>query len=295
MKPPDLLAMGTLEALQALEAEAMQGSLRIKSLHEERFRSFRDKLRRFFLGHFVLTRQAELPSVQTWDPLTTQRDGTLRQLVTEFRDDVAAAAEDDDQLIEEDLDGAMVEGHNRELWLLAMGGLPAWNYDALPEEDVRLDMLLAAGVAGVSWRTRLDRWQDLTDRRGAQWLRASVVGGRSLDETEQGLDATERQFSTRVTGLYENELWRAHLLGARLARELVQREFALEEVWLARESRPGVLDPLVCPICEALHLTVTALEPVTDSHPGCRCRKVPVPAGYQPTPMSYAEFLTRRG
>jgi FAD/FMN-containing dehydrogenase len=64
------------------------------------------------------------------------------------------------------------------------------------------------------------------------------------------------------------------------------------EAALARTLPDGRLDPLVCPVCAAKHMTVTSDRPVDHSHPGCRCIKVPMPRNFTPVaPLSFESFL----
>jgi hypothetical protein len=116
-----------------------------------------------------------------------------------------------------------------------------------------------------------------------------VAGGRTLDDTLLGVDGAFATFNGRVAGLVGNELHRAAAAGADIALTAARRDHDIIEVWVTTG------DHLVCPICEALHLTVTRKQPVTDSHPGCRCWKVPIPANYQPNSLSYAAFLSSLG
>lgn len=286
-KPPDILTMGAREAIVALQREELRVGNRLRQDHESRFRSFREQLRRAFLSHFVLKVVPDRETVQVWDAVKATRDDLPRQLTEQLVTLTEEIEEADQILFEDTLDEAFVTGYRRELWLLTMGGLPGGQYASqLPDETFRTGLLIAAGVGGLSWLERLRRWRRWHVDRTSRWVASAVVGEQSLADTEFMTQAMERQYVRHVQGLLGNELHRAAGLGSTAALSVARRDFAIAEVWVTMD------DGLVCPICEPLHLTVTDLQPVTDSHPGCRCWKVPVPAEYEPSRISYEEFLS---
>ena len=116
-------------------------------------------------------------------------------------------------------------------------------------------------------------------------MHASIVGGHSLDDTLAGLNRITDSFTGRVQGLVENEMVRAFDTGGDIALQAVGDDHAVTEVWVTRADR------LVCGICAPRHMKVTALQPITDSHPGCRCRKVPVPDDFTYTDVDYDDLF----
>ena len=287
-KPPALLAKTTLEILRELEREQYDLKKQFTAYHDDLFRSYTDTIKREFLRYLVPGPEPR------WDAQAAIRAGVPDELADSFEELTAALTDTDEDTFEEELDDALEEGFDQELWLLALGGLPAEQYaEELPPAEGRSAILLAAGVGGLSWAARMQTHRYEVDAKMRQWLKATIAGGRPLDETLGGVDHLTRRFDTRLIGLFDNEHYRAHGLGAEMALGAARQDYEIVEVWVARTNPDGSLDRLVCPVCEALHLTVTAAQPVTDSHPACRCRKVPVPAGYQETPVTYAEFLRR--
>lgn len=288
MNVPEQLKRSVWEGIRALQKEEIQQTEDLRSIYAPLLRSYRESLRRAFLGHFViqLPKRPDGPPETVWNPLAVTELTNPESDFPVVEDVTAALLDESEQDIELALDDALVEGHRRELWLLELGGINTAPYtDSLPDEEHRTSLLLIAGVVGASWVERLARAGQDHVRKVNQWLRASVAGGRPLDETLTGIERIGEQFVNRVTGLTGNEMHRAYGLGGSVAREAAGRDHHLTEVWVTRE------DKIVCPICADLHLTVTLKQPVTDSHPACRCSKVSVPVNFQPTARSYADFV----
>lgn len=280
---PDLLKLSVREGTKALEKEERQAGEDMRAFYAPLFRSYREELRRAFLGHFVLKPvEPGAPPVTVWDPLVLMDPEAEFPDLSQLSE---ALAEESDEFIEGTLDEAMEEGHRRELWLLGLGGLDPLPYaDSLPDSNRRAELLLVGGIAGLSWRERLRAAARDFEQRTTRWVSGSVRGGRSLDDTLDGVDRMGAQFANRATALVGNEMYRAFGSGAAIALAAARRDHDITEVWVTRE------DKIVCPLCAALHLTVTLKQPVTDSHPACRCGKVPVPVGFTPTAKSYREF-----
>lgn len=286
---PEPLTAGAFVALEALE-QYTRGSLAdLDQWHKEMFRAYREDLAAYF-------RRYSKPG-RTLDPDTTPPDVWAIEavqsrvpvdLATSFAELSEALYNEDTDAMADWLDDALVEGHQRELWLLALGGLDVDEYrDALmpEEEEDRLTLLLALGLFGASWLSRRAAWRDDVTGKVTRWVEASIVGGRTLDETLTGFDRITETFTGRVKGLVENEMVRAFDSGGGLALEAVEQDHDITEVWVTRD------DPLVCGICKPRHMKVTPLQPITDSHPGCRCRKVPVPVDYEPTDVDYDQLF----
>lgn len=290
---PDRLATDARAALAALQADT---NVRVRSLqlyHKEVFGQFRKQLQALFLANSVTPRPTEDvdgTAIPARPPFWNSSRQAAAEAADSF-DDVSDALYDEDvNLMEDGLDEAMVDGHTRELWLLTEGGLDGARYaPSLPNRARRVTLLLIAGVLALNWQQRRATWRDTSRQQVRQWLNASVTGGLTLDETLQGYDRLTTQLSQRVGQLYDDERVRAYGTGADIALQAARRDGEIAEVWVTRQ------DKLVCPICEALHGTVTPLQPITDSHPACRCVKVPVPANLRDNPVEFTDFLQSLG
>jgi len=290
LRVPDPLSEGAMVALAALEAYATTSLADLDEWHKEMFRQYEDELAGYFRRYSrpgrVLDPDSERTPPDVWaiEAVQGQVVGDLAQSFAELSE---ALYVEDIGAMEEWLDAAMVEGHQRELWLLAMGGIDIDPYvESIPDdEDERTLLLLALGVAGLSWLVRRGQWRDRVTADAVQWMHASIVGGQSLDDTLTGLNRITDSFTGRVQGLIENEMVRAFDTGGDIALQAVGDDHAVTEVWVTRADR------LVCGICAPRHMKVTALQPITDSHPSCRCRKVPVPDDFTYTDVAYDDLF----
>lgn len=252
------------------------------------FESFAQELSRDFLQLFVAP-YPEMPAGsarwQAGDPATI---AAVADLSDRFVQGLAAVESEALAAMDEDLPDAFTAGYEQALWELQQLGLE----DALDAEDAGdpeeiLAILTGASIGGVPYGARLAAWTGLGQSKFQQALRTSVAGGYSLDDTLALYGASVGAVSQGAAGLGGNELFYAAALGSAAAFAL----FGAIEVWLTRE------DERVCPICAALNRTITRKLPVRDSHPGCRCDKVPwLAAAMTPSPpLSWGAFQARRG
>jgi hypothetical protein len=287
-RAPEPLSAGALVALEALE-QYTRGSLAdLDEWHKAMFAAYKEDLAAYFRRYAQPGRVRDPDTLppDVW-AIAAVQDRVSGDLATSFAELSEALYLEDTDAMEEWLDDALVEGSQRELWLLALGGIDIDEYrDALPEEaEDRSLLLLTLGVLGASWLARRASWRDDVTQKVTRWTEASIVGGRTLDETLAGFDRITDTFTGRVKGLVENEMVRAFDAGGGLALEAVAQDHDLTEVWVTRA------DVLVCGICAPRHMKVTPLQPITDSHPGCRCRKVPVPADFVYTDVAYDDLF----
>jgi hypothetical protein len=170
--------------------------------------------------------------------------------------------------------------------MLALGGVPI-TPDA-PSRDMTRRALLAAGVAGLAFPDRLNVWTNDARQKWGSMLRADVARGAELGETVDHLILTGEGLMGRVLGLSQNELHRGYLLGTDLAFAQHERYIG-GSIWVTRN------DPLVCELCISKHMTLTEDIPIEDSHPNCRCVKVPWLFTMSGTPVDYVGFLQQIG
>lgn len=284
---PDPLSAGAQEALDVLQQYTQTELANLDAIHRELFQTYREELADYFASHADQPPPAEdgTPQPKVWG-FNAIRLNITPELAASFDELSEALYEADVDAMDDGLDDMLVEGYDRELWLLAMGGIDIDVYrEQVPEKQSRHTLLLALGVLGMSWMTRRERWRDDATQRVNQWTRASIVGGRTLDDTLEGYDRLTGQFTGRVKGLYGEELARAHGVGADVALTVAQRDHDIYSIWWA------ILDTLTCPFCAALHGKVTTLQPITDSHPACRCRLIPLADSYVETNVAFADLF----
>lgn len=270
---PDLLQTGVRETIQALQAEELSLSAQLRNAHRARFRSYREQLRRWFLSYFVLVPNREdekAPPKQVWDTLKVVRDGLPEEASLQLRRTLGDSFDEDALLLEDALDNNYLVGWQRQLWLLALAGVVI---SQLPEES----------PASLDALTRLSHWYSKAHYQTSQQVRAAMLTGGNLPDTLGVLDLQLESLTGRVDALIGNEAFIAARRGADDVLSYVTEAYV--DVWLTED------DELVCPICRPLHLTVTTLQPLVDTHPGCRCWKVPVPARYEANPIAYEDYI----
>jgi hypothetical protein len=216
--------------------------------------------------------------VNRWDLGDAHRNGVIQDLSSDAHESLAAAADD----VTDDMQSVMVDAYQDGYAMAAFdmyrGGLAT--ADQLEEQ---LDPPTPehvhhwgrnAAIAGVALAARIRRWMGDTTVRNRLVLNAAAGQGSTLPETQLQIETLGEQLANRLGTLGTAELQRAFYAGQRLALTQLFGDVvpaALQgDLWLTRR------DNKVCPICWALHGTITTLEPVDDTHPGCRCVKVPL-------------------
>lgn len=225
--------------------------------------------------------------VSNWDLVTAKREGVDDDLYEDAVDLLDVAEEEVTDDIEDTLEDGIRDGFAAALWDLYRAGRISEDQliDVDIPDDDAIGAFLAAGVGGIATAARVSRWFGDAKVRSRLGITAMLGRGMTLSEGQDLFDTIGAQLGGHLEGLAASELQRAFEFGQKLAldRALVGREpgeHDVDLVWLTRR------DGKVCPLCQALDGTVTLLEPIVDSHPKCRCIKVPV---------FYADELEIRG
>jgi hypothetical protein len=277
------------ETLEALEQLIQARGQALANHHADTFEEYRRDLESAFLTYSFLPEPTPFdpseppPLIQRqWNPLTFHRQGQAEALES-FAAMMDVLQEVDADDFRETLDDAADEGYARELWMLQLAGMDTEALaDFVPGDwDATLR---DSAYAGQDWETRLTAWNTSTTDKMRRWLTALALAGGVWAETSENYARLMRQHTGHVAGLLANETFRAFTTGAMVGVAVAERALgvAIPEVWLCRTDATGRPDPLVCPVCKPLHMTVTTLRPVDDTHPGCRCIKVPLPANTVP-------------
>lgn len=277
---PDFILQTAWQKIARLQAREFDALRDVHAYFDRLIPDFRRDLENYFLQHFVL-------GVVRPKPTFLDTPG-LDELTTSF-DTIVDAVEDN---IEEDLDERLADEYDESYWF-ALWELRTWGIDveeAPPPPDRKgiLALILAAGIAGLNHRDRLRTWGQTYRQKFREWVSSSARIGRDYDDIMSGVDRVFDAWRGRVTALAGDELHRAHLGGTRAAWGVVPNAI-VGEVWLTRE------DPLVCPLCREKHLSITNDQPIEDSHPACRCIKVPILLTATGVPVDYLAFLRSIG
>jgi hypothetical protein len=292
-KIPELLHQSAAQIVLDFQLRELDIADKIKSTYKKILGDFREELTRDFYRHFyiVLNKDKE-PS---WDFTKAKKLGLLTAIPDKFDSQVETAERAVALEMEDELDSAFQSAFSFELWNLYQLGVDTTDADFL-DPDLIDSMLIAAGISGLSYLDRLSRWTKVYQTKFRSWFKGAVSSGMNATQTQIGLLTLENNLENSVVSLGKNELRRGYLLGQQVARDQYEDEIK-GEVWLAREDPvTHQLEQGVCLFCASLHLTITELQPITDSHPNCRCSKAPIPLSRQTgQPIDYAAFLQMIG
>jgi hypothetical protein len=248
----------------------------IRPLYEQLFPQFNEKLQQFFLRTFFTMERGR----QVFNLQAARQAGLLGWL-EEF-DDMLEAVEDEAVLfMDESLQEAHDDGYAMGLWMLRLNGVPV-EERAIPDDA--LAYLAAGAFAGVAWAERAEAHRFLARQKFETALRQAEVSGEGFEVLAEPTSRLQRTYRYGLDTLATNELYRARLQGQLRALEPYGTDVPM--VWITAE------DERVCPKCEPLHLTITDLVPVDDTHPDCRCIIVPFMSDYEGTVLPFETFLS---
>lgn len=300
--PPPLLVDAARDALDDLERAIADRSVELERRHADLFAAFRSSLEALFVGYSLFptpqpwTPEEGPPNLSpTWNPLRVRQAGLLVEVTQLFRDLMEQLEQADTELFTDMLQEAAENGYDRGLYQLALAGLTLPDDVDDQEPDDWDPLIRDQDINGMDWSDRLGVWGAVTTDKVGRWTRASMLGGRPLQDTLDGFNRLAVGHTQHVLGLFSNEAYRAFALAGVIAAGIVAQTSGaqLREAWVCRTMPGGALDWKVCPVCAAKHMTVTDELPIRDSHPGCRCIKVQVPDDYVPTPQSFESFQAR--
>lgn len=248
------------------------------------FEDYRHELERHFAQFFVVP-YPDMTAPKVWSTALAP-PGLTMVLQDQFNAGLAEVVEEAQTALTDDLTEGFLTGYEHGLWLLDMAGVDISDLPEAADPDEVEAFLLDNGIEGATYLDRLGVWAGVGSAKVAQILASSLAAGLTLDETMRMYTGAMNTVAGGIGSLGGNELFRAMALGAALAYGLKDED----EVWVTEE------DELVCPICLPLHLTVTELQPITDTHPSCRCQKVPRSMASRRVSFTpFSTFATRQG
>lgn len=275
---PFLLQQTIPEKIAELQRREFDLTYRVRHPYEEVLRSWREELERSFLSHFYITLGPAKQPV--WNPAAA--DAIEERLIEPLETAITEVEDDLLDGLEEEEDDAYQLGLLYGLWGLSLDGADVEAY-SMPEEGSYRNLVTAAAIFGLPLAARLRAWGDTYVDKYRRALRGSVVQGSTLMDTLGTIDLLQRKLPAQVASLAANEVFRAFTQGERKA----YTDFGRAWIWVTRA------DERVCPLCAPLHLTITTLVPVDDTHPDCRCSILPLTTGYTPAPSTFATFAQR--
>jgi len=276
-----------LQRRREFQAREFSFKAKLDDEFERPFEMFQKELDRYFAQFFILPFPDLSPEeTPAWNTVQAASLGTVDALTQQFQDEIMDAADDALEEFDDTLAGAYAAGYEQGLWALFLGGVDgALDEEPIDEEDA-LEALLAAQINGLDYRDRVGAWAGVATQKVNGALRYAVATEQPFPETLSRLGGIAATVKAGLAGLGSNELFWALALGAAAA----YNRFDEAEVWVTMD------DEKVCPICWPKHLTVTTDQPIRDSHPNCRCEKLPqsMVQGRARTYVPYSVFQARR-
>lgn len=269
----------TYQKIHAIQSREWAAGARIDRFYDALTQSHRRVLEDAFFRYFVYP----LDSQPRWDAVSALRSdvaATVNDRYIAATDDIL----DETELTSDDeLDESFLQGWYFGLWDIYQAG---GDVDiAVPPTSEAIEAAIAgAAIGGLSLMERARRWIGDSRLKHSTGVRAVILSEETLPGTLQWYDGIASVLTNRVSSLVVGEIHRAFELGQASAVGLFP-DMLLGEVWVTRE------DAQVCPRCQALHLTVTDLKPIVDSHPNCRCFKVPIVDGAGSRPIDFTLFM----
>ncbi len=295
-QPPAWLFAAAAHRVHLTRERELSAKTRFHYEMQTRWRTFRDGISSYFGRNFLQHQPALTEDLFNADGEREARpiklapvwDLTYAKLLNTagvFDEALNEQVDDAGDLLDgyqDEIDQSAQDGYATGLWLISQQGV-----DVSQSKGHGLSALQLAGIAafgGVSFRDRADRWLVDYQDKATRNFAASMVSGETLDETLGTLDAINNQTQANLAGLIAEELYFAYVAGTDAAVDLYAGELD-GELWVT------AADEKVCPVCAPLHLTITPLIPISDTHPNCRCWKIPLSSAGLYAPSVYETFV----
>lgn len=264
-------------ALQQREWSAVE---RFNGFYRRLTQSYRKELEEAFYRYFVF------PAGGTphWDALAATQADVAGTLEDQFEETLQDLAEETEAATDTELEEAFLQGWYYAMWDVYQAGHDVGDVDP-PDSEAINAVLVGAAIGGLTLIDRARRWLGEARLKHQMGIRAITRTDQTLPDTLTWFNGVDAFLQQRVSGLIESEVHRAFELGQRSAVHAFPN-LLLGEVWVTRQ------DLAVCPLCRSRHMTITDLKPITDSHPGCRCFKIPLLEGAGTRPVDFEFFLS---
>lgn len=281
---PSIPLQSITKALRESRIKGLALSRQLIALYPPLLKEYKQEIVGHYHSNFKEKDKRDRP---IWIPSVAKSLSTVAILSESFNDMIDSADTEAGSIMKTDLDEEFTEAYDYALWTLYQQGVDVNEVPSLGNFSIRHGILLAAGIAGLSYLDRIQEANKFTKQRYNRWLKATVNGGQPLEATLQGFDQFLHAHMIRITRLAENENHRSLLLGTEIAHQNVATQ-VIGSVWVTKGPKP-------CIVCIGKNLEITNEQPIEHSHPGCRCIKVPIALDYRGRPIDYVEFLKSIG
>lgn len=274
---PLLLQQSVVEKIAELQRRELDFAWEITHPFEEYLLDWRTRIEEYFLRTFVISTRPD--KLQHWDFFTARASG-FNEFLEPMLDGLDALAADAIETADDAEEDAFNMGALFGRWQLALGGLEDEDEPWPDYEEAEEDM----DIEGAGFAERAERWAGIYKSKIATLFGGLIMQAGTLPETMIGLDTLINGYTDHIEQLARNEWYQAVLEGE--ARAVLPFGAATGMLWLIK-------DPNACAKCTALNMTITTKIPIKDTHPSCRCIKVPVVKNFKPTPTSLVVFADR--
>jgi hypothetical protein len=267
------------QKVRALQQREWSAAERISKAYRELTQTYRQELEDAFYRYFVY------PADQAphWDRLATAQSDVAETLTTAFEDTLSELHEETEQTSDAEMEEAFLQGWYAGLWDVYQAGHDV-DEVPLPSGAFIAAAMGASAIGGLSLMDRARQWLGEARLKQRTGLRAAMVGEFTLPQTVEWFNGIGAFLEQRISGLLTSEVHQAFDVGQRMAVQMFP-DLVIGEVWITRQ------DLAVCPVCRELHMTITPLKPIVDSHPACRCLKVPLLDGSGQRPVDFEYFV----
>lgn len=284
--PPSIRDRVLSERIQAYQKREFNLLAALNDEFMRPFESFQEELDRHFLQYFVTPWPKDTEEKPpTWRRNAAVRHGSLQTLNRAYQEQIEAAGREAAEELEDALVDAYTDGYEWALWALFLAGEDTLDAADLDDTDI-VGALEAGAIGGLTARDRLGAWIGVSEQQLASILGTGIAAEQTYQQTVGAVQRLTKSLASSIAALASNELFLAGVLGAAFA----SRQLGAVEVWVTAD------DEKVCPICRPKHLTVTNEQPIVDSHPACRCEKLPwaLVHGRSRPFVSFQSFQARR-
>lgn len=268
------------QKIRTIQTREWAAGERINRFYRDLSQGYKQTLESAFFRYFVYP----LDSQPHWDAVSALRSdvtGTLDEAFQSATDDVLEAT---DETADEELEESYLQGWYFGLWDVYQAGTDVNGTEPPESAAIGLSMA-AAAIGGLSVLDRARRWIDESRAKHSTGIRGIIQNEATLPDTIMWFDGISSVLNNRVSGLVVNEMHRMFERGQADAVALFGG-LVIGDVWVTRD------DARVCPRCAELHMTITTLRPIEDTHPSCRCFKIPLLEGAGTRPVDFEFFMS---
>lgn len=155
----------------------------VRKLYKTILDDYKSEMDRWFFSYFGSSlNDKKEPS---WEFTKAKNLKLFDKIPASFNEAVDSLEIETGKILTEELYDGYDSAYYHELWTLDQGGIDVSEAGFLDETTLKA-LLLASGVAGVSYLARLAKWSDTYQKKFKPWFRSAVAGNLSAGDTSIG-------------------------------------------------------------------------------------------------------------